>query len=146
MPVEIHDPRRPPRPLLEALKRGLRGRCPACGDGRIFGRYLKVNDACPNCAEALHHHRADDAPPYFTILIVGHLIASLVLTVEMTWHPPLWLQMIVWGPLTIVAALAFLQPIKGAVVAQQWALYMHGFDPDHVEELDQPDDFAGDPS
>ena len=54
-------------------------KCPACGKGAMFNAYLKVNDRCPACGEELHHHRADDAPPYFTMLIVGHIVVALVL-------------------------------------------------------------------
>jgi uncharacterized protein (DUF983 family) len=77
------------RPVFKSLLRGAMLKCPACGIGSRFRRYLKVADTCPQCGEALHHHRADDAPPYFTIVIVGHIVVSLVLAVEMAYRPPL---------------------------------------------------------
>ena len=40
----------------QAVWRGFRSRCPACGEGRIFGKFLKVNDACQHCGEQFHHH------------------------------------------------------------------------------------------
>ena len=61
---------------------GLSGRCPACGEGRLFGRFLKVADACEACGTEFHHHRADDLPPYIVIFIVGHLIGYGILTAE----------------------------------------------------------------
>jgi uncharacterized protein (DUF983 family) len=70
------------REVWPALRKGLRRRCPACGEGKIFWAYLKVNDNCPGCGEELHHHRADDAPPYLTIIIVGHIVVSLLLLTE----------------------------------------------------------------
>jgi uncharacterized protein (DUF983 family) len=123
------------RPLQQSLLRGMMMKCPACGVGSIFTRYLKVADNCSHCGEALHHHRADDAPAYFTIVIIGHVIVSLVLTVEMAYRPPLWLHAVIWLPLTVLLALAVLAPIKGCLVSLQWALLMHGFDPDHKEEI-----------
>jgi uncharacterized protein (DUF983 family) len=123
------------RPLPQAMLRGAGRKCPACGVGKLFRAYLKVADHCPHCGEALHHHRADDAPPYFTIVIVGHVIVSLVLTVEMAYRPPLWVHAAIWLPLTIVMSLLLLPPIKGALVALQWALLMHGFDPDSTEDV-----------
>jgi len=123
------------RPLQQSLLRGALMKCPACGVGSLFTRYLKVADHCSECGEALHHHRADDAPAYFTIVIIGHVIVSLVLTVEMAYRPPLWLHAAIWLPLTILLALAVLAPIKGFLVSLQWALLMHGFDPDHKEEV-----------
>ena len=122
------------RSVLLSLLRGARLTCPACGKGAMFRRYLKVADNCPDCGEALHHHRADDAPPYFTIVIVGHVVVGLMLAVEMAYHPPLWLHAAIWLPLTLLLALLLLPPIKGALVGLQWALLMHGFDPDAEEE------------
>ena len=120
--------------VLLSLLRGARLTCPACGKGAMFRRYLKVSDACPTCGEALHHHRADDAPPYFTIVIVGHIVVGLVLAVEMAYQPPLWLHEVIWLPLTVLLALLILPVIKGALVGLQWALLMHGFDPNAEEE------------
>lgn len=115
------------RQWLSAMRRGLRGRCPNCGEGRLFRAFLKVGDACPACGEELFHHRADDAPPYFTIFIVGHIVVPAMLLLETTVTPPLWVHMAVWGPLTLILALAFLPLVKGAVVGLQWAHRMHGF-------------------
>lgn len=128
------------RPLGQSLLRGALGRCPACGTGRMFRRYLKVADHCPNCGEAMHHQRADDAPPYFTIVIVGHIIVGLVLSLEVAYRPPLWLHGAIWLPLTVLLCLAVLPVIKGALVALQWALMMHGFDPNAEEDSYEPFD------
>jgi uncharacterized protein (DUF983 family) len=97
-----------------------------------------VVDRCPVCGTELFHHRADDAPPYFVILIVGHIVVPLALVVETEFSPPYWAHAVIWGPLTIGLSLALLQPVKGAIVAWQWAHYMHGFDPDHEDEHDPP--------
>ena len=70
------------------LLRGLRQRCPNCGRGKLFGRYLKVNPVCGACGLKLSEFRADDAPPYFTIMIVGHLIVPAMLILEQLHHPP----------------------------------------------------------
>jgi uncharacterized protein (DUF983 family) len=121
------------RPVFASMLRGAALKCPACGVGAMFGRYLKVADRCPHCGEELHHHRADDAPAYFTIVIVGHIVVSLVLAVEMAYRPPLWLHAALWLPLTVILTIVFLPPIKGALVALQWALRMHGFDPSAPE-------------
>jgi uncharacterized protein (DUF983 family) len=95
----------------------------------MFRRYLKVWDACPNCGEALHHHRADDAPPYFTILVVGHVVIGGVLALERAYAPPGWVHAALWLPLTLILTLVLLSRVKGALIGLQWALYMHGFDP-----------------
>jgi uncharacterized protein (DUF983 family) len=115
------------RHVLGALLRGLALRCPSCGRGALFRRYLKVSDACPSCGEELHHQRADDAPPYFTIAIVGHVVVGGVLALERAYHPPIWVHAAVWLPVTVLASLLLLPRIKGAIVGLQWALRMHGF-------------------
>ncbi len=126
------------RGVLAAMSRGMRGRCPSCGKGGLFPRYLKVADHCPVCGEALYHHRADDAPPYFTIFIAGHIIVPLLLALELAARPPLWVHAAIWLPLAVALCLALLPRVKGAIVALQWALYMHGFDPDAEEEVGLP--------
>ncbi|ODA68368.1 hypothetical protein A7A08_00190 [Methyloligella halotolerans] len=123
----------------EALWRGTLCRCPACGEGKVFRKYLKVSDHCGQCGEALHHHRADDAPPYVTISIVGHVVVGSMMTVEMAYRPELWVHWVLWLPLTVILSLLLLPPIKGGLIGLQWALLMHGFDPDHVEDLDESD-------
>jgi uncharacterized protein (DUF983 family) len=123
------------RPVFGSMLRGALLKCPACGAGALFYRYLKVCDTCPDCGEELHHHRADDAPAYFTIVIVGHIVVSLVLAVEIALRPPLWLHAALWLPLTLILTLVLLPPIKGALIGLQWALRMHGFDPNATEEI-----------
>ena len=91
----------PPRSLWPAVRRGLFGRCPNCGRGRMFRAFLKVAERCPVCGEALHHHRADDAPAYFVILIVGHLVVPLALATEVAFAPPYWVHAVLWLPLTV---------------------------------------------
>ena len=113
----------------EPVVRGLLGRCPKCGEGRMFRAFLKVNDNCPVCGEELCHQRADDFPAYIVIVIVGHIVVALALGLEATFSPPLWVHALLWIPLTLGMALALIQPIKGAVVAFQWQHGMEGFAP-----------------
>jgi uncharacterized protein (DUF983 family) len=122
-----HSSPLPERNVLKAVSRGARLCCPNCGERKLFTSYLKVAEHCPACGEALHHHRADDAPPYFTMFIVGHIILSLLMTVELTYAPPVWLHLVIWLPLTAGLCLALLPSVKGIIVAVQWAQRMHGF-------------------
>ncbi len=115
------------RSWRRAMLRGVRMRCPACGQGSIYGRFLKVRDDCASCGLGLHHHRADDAPPYFTMLILGHILVPLVLMLERAAMPPLWVHLSLWLPLTVILSLVLLPRIKGALIGLQWAHRMHGF-------------------
>lgn len=131
MSIEFNAPpptsSEPKRSIADAMLRGARQRCPACGEGAMFRAYLKVADACPVCGEDLHHQRADDAPPYFTMVIVGHVVIAGVLLLEKAYAPPSWVHLALWLPLTVILSLWLLPRVKGALVGLQWALRMHGF-------------------
>jgi uncharacterized protein (DUF983 family) len=111
----------------------------------MFRAYLKVADECPRCHEELHHHRADDAPPYFTILIVAHIVVGGILAMEQAFQPADWLQAAIWVPVTLLTSLLVLPRVKGALVGLQWALRMHGFGgtPDTPMERPMPAHLVG---
>lgn len=109
------------RSVLQAVLRGVRGRCPACGEGRVFTGYLKATPACSHCGEGYAHLRADDMPPWLTILVVGHIVVPLLLLVEQTWHPAMWVQMAIWPAVTMALLLLLLPRSKGAVLGLLWA-------------------------
>jgi uncharacterized protein (DUF983 family) len=115
-------------PRMPAIVRGLLGRCPHCGEGRMFRAFLKVSDRCEACGEELHHHRADDFPAYVVIFIVGHALVPAVLYVETHFAPSYWTHLALWLPTTLALAIGLLQPVKGAIVALQWSMGMHGFE------------------
>ena len=116
------------RDLWAAVKRGFRGRCPRCGEGKLFRAFLKVDTNCPVCGLDFTPHRADDLPAYLVIIIVGHIVVPMALLIETNFAPPVALQLAIYLPLTLIASLLLLQPVKGTVVGLQWALRMHGFD------------------
>lgn len=125
IPDEAHQTQE--RSTKQAMLRGMRGHCPACGKGQLFRSYLKVADHCPACGEALHHQRADDGPAYLTILLVSHLGAPLLLASYIAWRPSATTMILSFGLGAIVLSLALLPRIKGAMIGLQWARRMHGF-------------------
>ena len=116
------------RDVWRAMKRGFRGHCPRCGNGKLFRKFLKCDGHCPVCDLDVSPHRADDLPAYLVIVIVGHIVVPTALWIETNYSPPVWLQLAIYLPFTLFASLALLQPVKGAVIGLQWALRMHGFD------------------
>jgi uncharacterized protein (DUF983 family) len=123
-----HHSGRKARPLWQAMWRGFLGRCPQCGEGKLFRAFLKTVDRCEHCGQEIDaHHRADDLPAYLVVFIVGHIVVGAFMSVETAVDLPLWQHLAIWAPLTAVCCLLLLTPIKGAVVGLQWALYMHGF-------------------
>lgn len=117
-----------PITLPKALWRGFTMRCPNCGRGHLFRRFLKVVDRCGVCGEDYTPQRADDFPAYLVIIVVGHVVVPALLAVEIAFAPPAWLQLLIWVPVTGLSALALLQPTKGTIVGLQWHSGMHGFE------------------
>lgn len=117
----------PKRDIKASMLKGWTQKCPACGEGPLYWKYLKVSETCPSCGEELHHQRADDAPPYFTMVIVCHVIIAGVLLLEQRFAPPTWVHLVLWLPLTVIMSLWLLPRVKGSLVGLQWALRMHGF-------------------
>ena len=111
-------------PLMTCLGRGLLGRCPSCGIGRVFDGFLSVVPECEHCHAPLGLARADDAPPYFTILIVGHIVIPAMVVLQRTQDPPQWLMWVTFIPLTLVLALGLLRPVKGGTVGLMLRLNM----------------------
>jgi len=114
----------PAMPLLMA--RGGLGRCPVCGQAKLFAGYLRVVGHCASCAAPLGSVRADDAPPYFTIFITAHLIIALVVVTGQHTNLPIWAMTAFFLPLTVVIAMLLLRPVKGATVGVMLKLGLIG--------------------
>ncbi|MBL0374836.1 DUF983 domain-containing protein [Rhizobium sp. KVB221] len=115
------------RNTVQAMKRGLFCTCPACGSGKLFKSFLKSVDHCAACGEEMSHHRADDLPAYLSIVLIGHIVLGGFMMTDLVWPVSSWIHLAIWTPLTVILALATIQPIKGAVIGLQWATRMHGF-------------------
>jgi uncharacterized protein (DUF983 family) len=107
-----------------ALLRGITGRCPNCGQAKLFTGWLRQVEVCPHCAAPLGSIRADDAPPYFVIFIVGHLVIGTQVLLDGITQLSLWTEAAIFLPITLVLSLALLRPAKGATVGLMWQLGM----------------------
>jgi len=116
-----------PRPLWPALVKGMKCRCPNCGKGKLYSSYLKVVPTCSVCGEDLTPQRADDLPPYLTIMIVGHLLVFVMLDMELRGAASPLVYLAIFVPLAAILPLIMLPSVKGFVVALQWSRRMHGF-------------------
>lgn len=127
-----------PRTLLSTVTTGLRGRCPHCGEGQLFGKYLKVEPSCRSCGHDLAQYPADDGPAYFTILLVGHLIVGPILFFPIIWEAsPLYVVPATVIPL-VIATLALLPRVKGGFIGLLYHLGVkagdaHLHNPDYAE-------------
>ncbi|MBG6206780.1 uncharacterized protein (DUF983 family) [Labrenzia sp. EL_126] len=121
-------------PPVNPVTSGLSGRCPRCGQGKLFNGFLGVKKACSACGLDYSFADSGDGPAVFVIMLVGFVVVGLVLFVELSFQPPIWLHLALWLPLTVVLAAAVLRPLKGLMIALQ---FRH-----KAEEgrLDNPDD------
>lgn len=123
-----------PRPALPdtakaAILRGLVGKCPRCGEAKLFAHYLKPVPCCPACGQDWTGHQADDFPPYISIFLTGHIMAPILIELGSTDRLPMWGKLLAGLVIASVLLLGFLQPAKGAIIALQWWMGMHRFDP-----------------
>ena len=107
-------------PFWPQAKRGLAGRCPHCGKGKLFRSYLKQVDDCSACGEHFGTIRADDGPAWLTILAVGHIVVPLVVEFERDPVWPAWVSMVLWPSLALVLALVLLPLAKGLFITILW--------------------------
>ena len=109
-------------PLRRSVLRGLSHKCPACGQGQLFGRYLKVQPQCARCDHELALYPADDGPAYLTIILIGHLIIAPLLIFPIIWQSdPRYSLPIILGVLTVIT-LSALPRIKGGWIGLMYAL------------------------
>lgn len=109
----VHAPQNP-------VAVGLRGRCPRCGQGRLFKGFLTLAPGCSVCGLDFSFADSADGPAVFIILIVGFLVAGAALLTEIAYSPPIWVHLVVWLPLVLILCLGMLRPLKGLLVALQY--------------------------
>lgn len=105
---------------LGSIKRGFSRSCPRCGARGMFSGYLSVSANCRRCGLDFETIRSDDIAPYFTVLIVGHLVVPLLLLLEQHSAPPVDLMLAIFLPLTLALTLVLLPFVKGAVMGAIW--------------------------
>jgi uncharacterized protein (DUF983 family) len=118
------DAKRPS--TLTAILRGALGRCPRCGQGRLLHHYLKLVDRCSACSEPYGHYRVDDAAPWLTILVVGHMTIPIILVCETNFQIPLGFALAIYLPLIVGLTLFLLPRSKGVIAAVLWATKAEG--------------------
>ncbi len=106
---------------VNPLLAGLAGRCPSCGEGALFRGFLTVADRCDACGFDLARADSGDGPAVFVILIGGFIVAFAALFTEIAYRPPIWVHMVVFLPLTVVVCGGLLRPMKGVLLAAQFA-------------------------
>ncbi|HZP20593.1 MAG TPA: DUF983 domain-containing protein [Bauldia sp.] len=117
-------------PPLPPTRTGMRGRCPRCGQGKLFRGFLELQPRCSVCGLDFSFADSGDGPAVFIMLIVGMIVVGLALYVEFTFGPPWWMHVILWVPLVLGLSLGMLRPLKGWLIAQQ---YVHRAAPGQID-------------
>ncbi len=125
-------------PLWRSIRRGLAHRCPACGSGALYGRYLKVEPTCAACGYDLARHPADDGPAYLTIILIGHLIVAPMLFLPIIWRSPAYYSLPILLSALVVVALLLLPRVKGGWIGLMYALGVSDRD-SHLHTADAAD-------
>jgi uncharacterized protein (DUF983 family) len=105
---------------ITPVSRGLRGRCPRCGEGKLFQGFLNLRGKCDSCGLDYGFADAGDGPAVFVILLAGGLVVFAALMTEIVYQPPFWLHAVLWGPLILIVTLLPLRWIKGLLIALQY--------------------------
>ncbi len=112
-----------PDPLANApsiLDVALKGLCPRCGKKTLFAGYARFADRCSACGLDIAGFNVGDGPAAFLTLILGTIVVAGAITLELTLHPPLWLHMLIWVPVTAVGVVLSLRGAKGALIAAEY--------------------------
>jgi uncharacterized protein (DUF983 family) len=107
-------------PPLPPSATGMRGRCPRCGEGRLWNGFLSLQPRCQACGLDFSFADSGDGPAVFVIMIVGFIVVGLALFVEFTFGPPFWVHVLLWVPLVLALSIGLLRPLKGFMIAQQY--------------------------
>jgi uncharacterized protein (DUF983 family) len=105
---------------VNPLIAGLLSRCPNCGRAPLFKGFLSVRPTCEACGQDLSKADSGDGPVVFILLIVGAIGCAGLLFTELTFHPPVWLELLIWLPLITALTLAALRPFKALLIALQF--------------------------
>jgi uncharacterized protein (DUF983 family) len=110
--------------IWTGMRRGAMCRCPNCGEGRLYTRFLKPTANCEVCGEDNTIYPSDDLPPYLTVFVVGHFVVGLYLWLDFSFGLSDWVQLSIWLPATALLSLALLPVMKGLSIGICWATNM----------------------
>jgi uncharacterized protein (DUF983 family) len=109
-----------PSSLRVPIMRGLAGRCPRCGKGRLFAGFLTLRPRCEVCGLDFSFADSADGPAFFVMFFSGFVVAGSALAVEALYSPPFWVHAVLWIPLILITTLVPLRPVKGLLIALQY--------------------------
>jgi uncharacterized protein (DUF983 family) len=111
-----------PSPVVQPslVKVAARGLCPRCGSATLFAGIAKFAPRCRVCGLDISSFNVGDGPAAFLTLIIGALVTALALWLELAVHPPFWVHVILWVPITTAAVIWGLRAGKAALLAAEY--------------------------
>ncbi|MDB5720986.1 MAG: hypothetical protein JWP15_1604 [Alphaproteobacteria bacterium] len=105
-----------PPPGLVAI----RGLCPRCGARTLFGGLVAFAPRCRSCGLDFSAFNVGDGPAALLILVIGAVITGLAIALELGAHPPFWVHILLWLPLTTLAVIGSLRVAKALLLALEY--------------------------
>jgi len=102
------------------LMAGFRGRCPRCGEGRLFSGFIALAPSCEVCGLDYAFADSADGPAIFIMLIAGFIVVGAALLTDAYFEPPLLVLGAIFLPLMAVVSLGLIRPFKGILIASQF--------------------------
>lgn len=102
------------------MKAAAMGECPRCGSRTLFKSVVSFADRCTSCDLDYSRFNVGDGPAAFLTLAIGTVLAILAIMVDQWFHPPFWVHVILWVPLTIGMVLYGLRIAKGMLLIVEY--------------------------
>ena len=107
-------------PRLEPIRTGLKGRCPRCGQGRLFASFLRLAKGCDHCGLSYDFADPADGPAFFVICFACVPAVVFAVVLQVRAEPPFWVHLITTLPLILATCILPLRPLKGWLVCSQF--------------------------
>lgn|SRR5690554_5073252 len=109
------------RNALRAMGRGFAGKCPNCGDGRMFSGFLTLKK-CDVCGEQLDQYEPSLLLPLAVGIVIVTIVAHVYFALEIMGLGSPILSISVIVPISVVLSLLIIRPFKGALVGLLWSM------------------------
>lgn len=106
--------------IASLLVEAAQGRCPQCGAPALFASVVRFAARCRQCELDYDQFNVGDGPAAFLTMIIGGLMLGIALVVEFAVHPPVWLHVLLWAPLTVAAVVGALRVAKAALLTLEY--------------------------
>lgn len=96
------------------------GLCPRCGARTLFDGVARFAPRCRACGLDFSTFNVGDGPAAFLTLIIGALVTAMAIMLELSAHPPFWVHVVLWVPITTAAVIWGLRAGKGALLGAEF--------------------------